>query len=172
MRYWLDTEFIENESGLYLVSIGIVSHNGDEYYAEDEACDLDQGCQWFQQNVVPHLAMEDLTNVKSAAQIARDIRAFVGNDPYPEFWGYFADYDWVLFCRLFGGMLKLPDNWPQYCLDLKQLCYDSGSTFPLPPPDEKLDRGPIHHALADARWTKRAWEYTCNRIDAGHRLGG
>jgi hypothetical protein len=172
MRYWLDTEFIENENGLYLVSVGIVAQDGREYYAEDLCAPLQLGCVWFQENVVPHLTLHDMTILKKPDQIASDIRAFVANDPYPEFWGYFADYDWVLFCRLFGGMLKLPDNWPQYCLDLKQLCYDSGSTFPLPPPDEQLDKGPVHHALADARWTKRAWEYTRNRIEAGLRLGG
>ncbi len=38
----------------------------------------------------------------------------------PEFYAYFADYDWVAFCWLFGKMIDLPDGWPQYCKDLKQ----------------------------------------------------
>jgi hypothetical protein len=39
----------------------------------------------------------------------------------PEFYGYFADYDWVNFCWLFGKMNELPDSFPKYCKDLKQM---------------------------------------------------
>ncbi len=39
----------------------------------------------------------------------------------PEFYGYYADYDWVLFCSLFGRMIDLPKGFPMYCKDLKQL---------------------------------------------------
>lgn len=38
-----------------------------------------------------------------------------------EFYGYFADYDWVLFCSLFGRMIDLPSGFPMYCRDLKQM---------------------------------------------------
>lgn len=37
------------------------------------------------------------------------------------FYAYFADYDWVVFCWLFGRMIDLPSNFPQYCNDLKQI---------------------------------------------------
>lgn len=39
----------------------------------------------------------------------------------PEFYAYYADYDWVLFCSLFGRMLDLPKGFPMYCYDLKQM---------------------------------------------------
>lgn len=38
----------------------------------------------------------------------------------PEFYGYFCDYDWVLFCSLFGTMMDLPPGFPMYMRDLKQ----------------------------------------------------
>lgn len=38
----------------------------------------------------------------------------------PEFYGYYADYDWVVFCWLFGRMIDLPNGFPMYCVDLKQ----------------------------------------------------
>lgn len=38
----------------------------------------------------------------------------------PKFYGYYSDYDWVLFCSLFGKMMDLPKGFPMYCLDLKQ----------------------------------------------------
>lgn len=39
----------------------------------------------------------------------------------PEFYAYYADYDWVVFCSLFGRMIDLPDGFPMYCRDLKQM---------------------------------------------------
>lgn len=38
----------------------------------------------------------------------------------PEFYAYYADYDWVVFCWLFGRMIDLPKGFPMYCNDLKQ----------------------------------------------------
>lgn len=56
---------------------------------------------------------------KSRKQIAEEIKEFVGKDP--EFYAYYADYDWVVFCWLFGRMIDLPDEFPMYCRDLKQI---------------------------------------------------
>ena len=39
----------------------------------------------------------------------------------PEFYAYYADYDWVVFCWLFGNMMSLPKGFPMYCRDLKQM---------------------------------------------------
>lgn len=39
---------------------------------------------------------------------------------HPKFYGYYCDYDWVLFCSLFGIMMELPDGFPKYCRDAKQ----------------------------------------------------
>ena len=75
----------------------------------------------------------------------------------PEFWGYFADYDWVALCQLFGAMMDLPKGWPMYCRDIKQWCDDLGN--PRLPPEGKDE----HHALADARWAKNAY-YFLERI--------
>lgn len=41
-----------------------------------------------------------------------------------EFYAYYADYDWVLFCSLFGRMIDLPKGFPMYCKDLKQMLDD------------------------------------------------
>lgn len=38
-----------------------------------------------------------------------------------EFYAYYADYDWVVFCSLFGRMIDLPAQFPMYCRDLKQM---------------------------------------------------
>lgn len=147
MRYWFDTEFIEDGHSIDLISIGIVSEDGRAYYAECRECDLSGANDWVRQNVIPHLIHE----TKPRIMIAAEIRFFLGNGP--EIWGYYADYDWVAFCQLYGRMIDLPRGWPRYCRDVKQWADLFGD--PQLPPQE----GPQHHALADARWTKQAWEF-------------
>lgn len=71
----------------------------------------------------------------------------------PEFWAYYADYDWVVFCQLFGTMMDLPKGFPFYCKDIKQLCDNLGN--PKLPEQGKGE----HNALEDARWNKKAYEY-------------
>lgn len=51
--------------------------------------------------------------------IAYFIQNIAGNDP--EFYGYYADYDWVALCSSFGKMINLPSNFKMYCQDVKQL---------------------------------------------------
>lgn len=44
-----------------------------------------------------------------------------------EFYAYYSDYDWVLFCSLFGRMIDLPKGFPMMCIDLKQTLDDKVS---------------------------------------------
>ena len=43
------------------------------------------------------------------------------NNDLPEFYGYYGSYDWVVFCWIFGRMLDLPNGFPMYIKDLKQM---------------------------------------------------
>ena len=161
MRYFLDTEFFENGSDrpIQLISIGLVSGDGREYYAEVEETDLSTVSDWLKQNVVPHLTGPR----KPRKAIAAEIREFVGLDPEPMFWGYFADYDWVLFCQLFGRMIDLPHRWPMFCRDVKQLAYHMGvskASFPKQTSTE-------HHALEDARWTRDVFTTLYTKLSPG-----
>ncbi len=71
----------------------------------------------------------------------------------PEFWGYFADYDWVALCQLFGSMINLPKGFPMYCRDIKQWADQLGDVR-IPKPEQQ-----IHHALADAMWVEEAHKF-------------
>lgn len=73
-------------------------------------------------------------------------------DQEPEIWGYYADYDWVVLCQLFGTMMDLPKGFPMYCRDLKQECDRLGNPRL---PEQEVE----HNALADAYWNKKAWEF-------------
>jgi hypothetical protein len=150
LRYFLDTEFIEDGRTIELISIGIVCEDGREYYAE--ACDVPWGKAdpWVLENVKPYLIGG--AGELSRRQIAREIVTFVGADKCtPEFWGYFCDYDWVVICRLYGRMLDLPKGWPMLCLDVKQEALRQGNR--KLPTQTSIE----HHALHDARWTQAAW---------------
>jgi hypothetical protein len=85
---------------------------------------------------------------KSKKQIANDVKIFCHN---PEFYGYYADYDWVVFCWLFGRMLDLPKGFPMYCKDLKQMMDEKklGKGWTIENCPKSLNE---HNALADAKW--------------------
>lgn len=170
MLYFLDTEFIENGQTIDLISIGIVAEDGREFYAVSKAFNRVTafGNEWLVENVLPHLPIKDFSgNTLTLASFSEDyshpawmslteirdgILAFIGEDPAPEFWSYFADYDWVVFCWIFGRMVDLPRGFPMYCNDLRQLM----NHYPnVTKPDSSVDE---HHALADARWNKQFYE--------------
>ncbi len=169
MRYWFDTEFIEDGKTIDLISIGIVAEDGREFYAESLEADLSRADEWVQENVIVHLwsrqADKRTANIWSRdggtggllkrRAIASDIVRFC--DPQlhgkPEFWAYYADYDWVALCQLFGRMIDLPRDWPMYCRDIKQ--WADMLDGPALPEQGKGE----HHALADARWNREAWEF-------------
>ena len=47
MRYYLDTEFIEDGKTIDLISIGLVSEDGREYYAINYNCDFSKASEWW-----------------------------------------------------------------------------------------------------------------------------
>lgn len=153
MRVWFDTEFIEDGKTIDLISIGMVRNDGECLYLENCECRLDRASQWVKDNVFPHLKKG--RSLASRQQIAASVRHFVGSEP--EFWAYYADYDWVVLCQLFGTMMSLPDSWPKFCLDIRQLSFDLGN------PSLQRPEGGDHDALADAQWNRRIWHELMER---------
>ena len=130
---------------------------------------------------------------KTNKQIAKEVKHFVANRPIEadkeqwildydtkdvHFYGYYSDYDWVVFCWLFGKMINLPKGFPMYCVDLKQTLDDYAdinyciaknlsvinSSF-----EDKLNelkshknypkQTNEHNALADARWNYQLYKF-------------
>nr|WP_315173552.1 3'-5' exoribonuclease [uncultured Flavobacterium sp.] len=96
----------------------------------------------------------------------------------PEFYAYYADYDWVVFCWLFGKMIDLPKGFPMYCKDLKQMMdsyvsktwkdvelstwgHDGITLEKLKNHSDypKQDSLKSHNAIEDARWNKQLFEF-------------
>jgi len=159
MKIWFDTEFIEDGKTIDLISIGMVREDGQTFYAENSECKRDLASDWVKKNVYPHL--QGGSYVWNRKDMAEYIVAFAGEKP--EFWAYYADYDWVVLCQLFGTMMDLPKGWPMYCRDVKQLCDEAGN------PELPKQTSGEHHALADAKWTRKAWDFLM-RHDIANKL--
>ena len=155
-RFAFDTEFLEySEHGahhLHLISIGIVSEKGDEFYAENVGFDwalAERHNPWLLDKVRPHLDGGD------ARMILPKIASGILNLTHhvnPEFWAYVADYDWVMFCSIFGKMVDLPHFMPHFCMDLKQVT----AVRQIPKSALPKQVGASHNALEDARWNAAA----------------
>ena len=125
---------------------------------------------------------------KTNKQIAKEIQHFVANRPIEankeqwildydtkdvSFYGYYCDYDWVVFCWLFGKMIDLPKGFPMYCNDLQQesdriynikkeeYIKGGGRNF-ISKISNHLDypkQTNEHNALADARWNYELYKF-------------
>lgn len=181
MKYFIDTEFIEDGRTIDLVSIALVADDGRSFYRQNVEAKFASANDWVWRNVFPNLAHFELKGHRSCPpgevdgplgpkgskcfapdcpwryrrEIRDDILAFCDQDKFgkPEFWGYYCAYDWVVFCQLFGAMVALPKGYPMFCRDLIQSCKMLGN--PELPKQESTE----HNALSDALWNKHVWEF-------------
>lgn len=145
MRFWFDTEFYENGRTIDLISIGVVCEDDSEFYTEVKDFDFSKTDHWIQKNVEPFMTGKSMER----SEIGRSLYEFIiTKTSRPEFWAYYADYDWVVFCQLFGRMIDLPVGFPMYCNDLKQEMNRLRLTNP------PIKNAQEHNALADAKWAK------------------
>lgn len=260
MNYYIDTEFLEGpqkekfpislfrketKPTIDLISIGIVSEDGREYYAISKDFNLEEAWNrfdlklhsgdrrnigdgtykeyWIRENVLKLIWRElysksnDCTALsnkqveafdesvekgnydkyftfkslkfliekygKTNKEIAEEIQIFTTQYSNkadeiwdkPKFYAYYADYDWVAFCWLFGKMMDLPNGFPMYCRDLKQMLDEKiekinysrlDKTSPLVTTESMKNNNPFypkqeneHSAICDARWNKKLHEF-------------
>jgi 3' exoribonuclease, RNase T-like len=167
MRVYYDTEFVDDGTVIDLVSIGMVAEDGRELYLVSSEFNERALLRnpWLVENVWPSLPTteprqyrdhlpphgqldQDDPAVRTRTQIARAVREFIQATPDVELWAYYAAYDHVALCQLWGAMVDLPDSVPMYTHDLKQEVDRLGN----PPLPEQADGH--HNALADARHVK------------------
>jgi hypothetical protein len=166
-----------------LISIGIVDEDGREFYKLNNEHKLDYSWEndWLKKNVFKQIYNEIIPNFdhdknfifdeetlkllfsvfgSTRKEIVEEILSFVGKDKTPKFYGYYADYDWVVFAQLFGRMTDLPKGWPMYCVDLRQMMDQNGLTRKW---KEKNCPDPLmeHSALEDARWNRELYNQIC-----------
>lgn len=150
MRYFYDTEFIEDGRSIELISIGVVAEDDREYYAVSTEFDPDRAGSWVRAHVLPKLPPPSSPLWRSRRRIREDLEEFFGvsgaGDAGPiELWAWIGAYDHVALCQLWGTMPELPRALPRFTRELRQLWEDRGSP-PLPPRSRDA-----HDALVDAR---------------------
>ncbi|BBY53296.1 polyadenylate-specific 3'-exoribonuclease AS [Mycobacterium koreense] len=147
MRYFYDTEFIDDGHTIELISIGVIAEDGREYYAVSTEFDPQRAGRWVRTHVLPKLPSPAATVWRSRRQIRTDLEAFFGvdGDEPIELWAWIGAYDHVVLCQLWGAMPALPASMPRFTHELRQLWEDRGKpTLPPRSPD-------AHDALVDAR---------------------
>lgn len=146
MKYFYDTEFIEDGSTIELVSIGIVAEDGREYYAVSRDFDASRAGDWVVRNVLRKLPPESDPRWKPLRTIRDEVFAFLTADSStPHLWAWVGGYDHVLFAQMWGDMSAYPRELPHFTHELKQYWEMAGRP--------KLPRVPkgSHDALVDAR---------------------
>jgi hypothetical protein len=147
VRYFYDTEFIEDGRTIELISIGVVAEDGREYYGVSTEFDPDRAGRWVRAHVLPKLPRPASPRWRSRSQIRADLEAFFGvdGDEPIELWAWVGAYDHVVLCQLWGSMPALPRAMPRFTRELRQLWEDRGCP-PMPPRPADT-----HDALVDAR---------------------
>jgi len=150
MRYFYDTEFIENGSTIDLVSIGIVAEDGREYYAVSTDADHTKANKWVREHVLDKLPNPSSPLWRSREQIRTEVYEFLTASPgRPELWAWIGAYDHVVLAQLWGDMSSLPSDMPRYTRELRQYWEFAGR--PALPVQSRGN----HDALVDARHNQR-----------------
>jgi hypothetical protein len=174
--YAYDTEFLEDGRTIELISIGIVSDDGREYYAVNSDAPIGRIKEhdWLTRNVLPHLPIHHLSSldeyikhprnsypkpsitlveldrassyVKPKWVIANDVRDFLLSSGNPTLWADYAAYDHVALAQLWGPMIDLPKGIPMWTHDLQYFLEQNPDIQPF-----KSPKAVEHDALQDAR---------------------
>jgi hypothetical protein len=151
-RYFYDCEFIEDGRTVDLVSIAVVDEAGREFYAVSTEFDESRAIPWVRRHVLRKLPPPSDPAWRTRDQIRLDLLAFLVEPRAEiELWAWYAAYDHVVLCQLWGAMPALPRAIPRFTKELRQRWDDLGRP-PLPevPSDQ-------HDALADARHNLARW---------------
>jgi len=150
-KVFYDTEFIERDGYVDLVSIGAVDEEGNEFYAVSSEFEENRADEWIKKNVLSHLG--DVKRIPKR-EIGNKFAMFCGEDV--ELFAYYADFDHVVLMSMFGRMVDAPGILPYYTTDLKQIMDQKGIT------DKPADPVNEHHALADAKWNYDLYKFILN----------
>jgi hypothetical protein len=174
MRYFLDTEFLEDGKTIDLISLGVVAEDGRTFYAVSSEFNKDRikADPWMMANVWPSIEKDvNEGNTLPRSQIASGLLEFsdikhhsaalyasVGipsDSPVEtEFWGFCCAYDWVAVRQLFGRMVDGPRSLPTHCNDIKQYRKFVGARE-LP----RIAAAEKHNALSDAHEVRGMFEF-------------
>lgn len=165
MKIFFDTEFTGLHKDTTLISIGLISENGDTFYAEFNDYDKTQIDEWLKENVINNLIIpneyeKQLVNTfKGNKQyIKENLQIWLNQFDNIEIWSDCLAYDWVLFNDIFGHAFNIPKN-------IYYIPFDICTLFKLKGINPDVNReefagieGNKHNALCDAKIIKACYE--------------
>lgn len=164
VRIYFDTEFTGIKQNTTLISIGLVTDTGEEFYAELTDYDKSQVDEWIQDNVIANLSGDpDVQCTKE--ELKEHLTGWlyhVSNDRQLEMVSDCLAYDWVLFNDIFGTAFDVPSI-------VNYIPTDICTMFRMKGIDPDISReefiegtepieGEKHNALYDAKVVKRCYE--------------
>ena len=109
--FFLDTEFIDLDRAIELISLGLVAADGREFYAISTEFDDSGANDFVRSSVLPLLEPLDHPAWMSRAEMKEALVSFVGS-VVPRFWAWGgAPYDWLAMAQLFPVEERVPDGW-------------------------------------------------------------
>ena len=173
MKVFFDTEFTGLHQNTTLISIGMVTENGEKFYAEFTDYDKTQVDSWLKENVIDNLLLIPHGNNKyvadkfngievrgSTIEIKVELEKWLSQFDKVEIWSDCLAYDWVLFCQIFGNAFSIPKN-------VYYIPFDICTLFKIKGIDPDINREEFanmkdgsqkHNALWDAKVIKRCFE--------------
>lgn len=181
-KIFFDTEFTGLKKNTDLISIGLISDDGKEFYAE--FTDFDKSKiddeNWITTNVLNNtiafgsvdptdVVLDETTYHKGTkSEIAKDLLSWFNQFDSIEMISDVCHYDYVLFIDIFGSAFDLPEKIPACCHDINQ---DIANYYMITDADafdisrEEILRqngiysfGDKHNSLYDARVIKSIYE--------------
>ena len=124
MKIFFDTEFTGLRKDTTLISIGLVSANGQVFYAEFTDYDKTMVNDWIKENVIKNLMNRNDPNhgyyVGTKEEIRDKLTEWFSQFDAVELVSDVCHYDMVLLIDLFGSAFDLPGNVCPACYDISQ----------------------------------------------------
>lgn len=163
-RIFMDTEFTGLHKETTLISIGIVSDCGKEFYSEFTDYDRSQVDSWIQENVIDNLLFNEydkfnqemgaITFIKGdSTDIMFALKEWLNRFDKVELWSDCHHYDVVLLHDIFGGAFGMPEH-------VYYIPFDISTVFKIYGIDPDISReafidepikGQKHNALYDSK---------------------
>ena len=173
----MDTEFTGLHQRTTLISMALYVDDSTYFYAEFNDYSAKQVTPWIQENVISKLQInqvytfvkdgEKVTMKGNKSQIKKSLKVWLMQFDAVEIWADVLAYDWVLFCNLFGGALKIPENIFYAPFDIATLFRSKALIVPNGKYNGDISRftyasvkvdGKQHNALEDAKVSKICYE--------------
>lgn len=180
MKIFFDFEFTALSQNASPISLGMISEDGRQFYAEFMDYDREQVSPWVKENVLPKLRLQELDGlpvlkapsiwqiIGTRRQVEILLRDWLSQFDRVEMWGDVLAYDWILFLELFEGdpERKLPRNVFYIPFDISTLMKSKGI-------DPDIDRETFsglslldkHNALDDARMIRECYRRIASHME-------